>query len=98
MINLATLTTAQQWGIANATRKANAELPSESKPWTVQSYADHIINGLFDSYWEQAMHDGLVDQIIPALTTMPLEQQMQLRAQYSIPNLIPDEYLAQLPQ
>lgn len=98
MINLAILSTTQQWGLANATRKANAGLPSEATPWTVQSYTDHILNHLFDAYWEQAMQDGLVEQVIPALTTMPLEQQMQLRAQYSIPNLIPDEYLAQLPQ
>lgn len=65
---------------------------------TVQGYANDMVNALFERYWQQTRQDGLQEQIIPRLMTLELQEEFELRAQFEIPNLIPNELLAQLPQ
>jgi hypothetical protein len=107
MIDLTKLSQFQQWGLAHVTRLANEEIErqnatkrdEEKTPlFTVQTYADKVFSDVCNSYWNQCQEFGLREQIIPKLVSLPFEQQYQLRAQYNIPNVIPDEYLEQLPK
>jgi chorismate mutase len=66
--------------------------------YTVQSYTDERVEALFEKYWQQARQDGLQEQIIPRLMSLQLEEEFALRAQFQIPNLIPDDLLDQLPK
>lgn len=111
MIDLKALTIYQQWGLAHCTRLANdpivqrnAERVARDAPpeemeelYTVQSYADKIMSDACDSYWQQCQQYGLEQQVVPRLMQLTLEEQFALRTQYEIPNVIPNEYLAQLP-
>ena len=107
MIDLTKLNQFQQWGLAHVTRLANEAIASsnagkpdaEKQPlYTIQEYAEKVFGDIANNYWQQCQEFGLREQIIPALVSLPIEQQFQLRAQYQIPNVIPDEYLAQLPK
>jgi len=108
MIDLSKLNIYQQWGLAHACRLANdsasasnAVLPEGTDPQplaTVQEYAERIFSGMCNSYWAQCQEYGLREQVVPKLMQLTLEEQFALRAQYEIPNVIPDEYLAQLPK
>ena len=108
MIDLSKLNIYQQWGLAHACRianepivTANAALAEGVEPQpltTVQEYAERIFSGICNSYWSQCQEYGLREQVVPKLMQLTLEEQFALRAQYEIPNVIPDEYLAQLPK
>lgn len=104
-MDIASLSDFQKWGLAHATRLANEEIisynntvPDEQKKelYTVQTYLLKQVQNMCNSYWESCQKWGLENQVIPKLTSLSLEEQVALRQQYNIPNVIPDEYLVQL--
>jgi len=64
--------------------------------YTVQSFADATFSRIASNWWLSCQQYGLEKQVIPKLMSLTIEEQFALRTQYEIPNVIPDEYLAQL--
>lgn len=82
----------------------NATLPPEEPPhelqteWTVQSFADAEFAKTCDGWWAECQAYDTEVNIIPFIRNQSYADQLALRQQFELPNVIPDEYLAQLPQ
>jgi hypothetical protein len=87
MIDLEKLTQEQQWGLAFSCKKINDAKAEGEKDATPQEYAEKVLRGACDSYYQQLLQFK-TQMALAGFAAMTPEQQTALVQQLGIPDVL----------